>query len=963
MIILSTLSLLISNAVSLRRDMSILYNRIAIIALLYAILQSLISFSIISNGGIGIHGGLFHVTNITQVFHIFLYFISILILQLTSFYPRKVWVAEHSSLKDLFLNKFVYYRTKIINKMGEHLKIIEYPLILLFIISGAVFLMSTNDFISIFLSIELQSYGCAPGEVYIAEVIISIIIGLLLSDIFGLSILFERYLPRVITLNIANNLFSRIADYKRISQRGLPLLEVYSSGGSHGQDNEFDTHWEAQLGLYVLSRILRHIKGIYNVVIGRPYDNDCQKPFAHFSKEDINAQSPKTTKSNANVLQPRDLTAYGFLPNLTRRRSFHSRNYHSKESSRKTSPLDALDSNIKGADELNLAEGSKSTTSISSWAKTEVDKYLKGNGTYNGLIRIISDPIFLQGCYNEIKSKPGNMSRGTDNSTLDGISKEWFVNISNDIRKGKFNFSPARRVMIPKPGKSELRPLSIANPREKIVQKAIAVILEAIWERTFSNSSFGFRPGMSLHQALYQIYRNGSSYQWVIQGDISKCFDMIPHKVIESILSKKIICDKTMQLIRKSLTTGYIDQETGKHIASNMGTPQGSVLSPLLANIVLNELDSYMNDVKGTFEKGKKRASNKEYNSLTSKIQNLQKFHQGSPEVKKLAMLRRRVPSMMYDDPNFKRIMYLRYADDFIVLIAGSSNDAHLIKNRICDILNKRCGLELNKEKTIITATKDGFKFLGAYCIKPSSVKAGLFASKKGNPGKYRMRMRVMIPVNDVIKKLINNKFVLLDKSGLPVPTARKDMVNFEHHEIINFYNHRIQGLTNFYGFASNLNSLRKINMFLQFSCALTLALKLKLRTKKQVFNRFGPKLTDPETGIALKMPSNLKVKYSFLGDKSNRVDEILKVSWYNKLTKSSLNQKCVICDSANNIEMHHIREVKDVKNKIKTGKSTYQQWVGSFHRKQVPLCAYHHDLYHSGDLNYSDMTKIRKYT
>jgi NADH-ubiquinone oxidoreductase chain 2 len=139
--------------------MSILYNRIAIIALLYAILQSLISFSIISNGGIGIHGGLFHVTNITQVFHIFLYFISILILQLTSFYPRKVWVAEHSSLKDLFLNKFVYYRTKIINKMGEHLKIIEYPLILLFIISGAVFLMSTNDFISIFLSIELQSYG------------------------------------------------------------------------------------------------------------------------------------------------------------------------------------------------------------------------------------------------------------------------------------------------------------------------------------------------------------------------------------------------------------------------------------------------------------------------------------------------------------------------------------------------------------------------------------------------------------------------------------------------------------------------------------------------------------------------------------------------------------------------------------------------------------------------------------
>ncbi len=158
MIILSILSLLFSNAVTLRRDMSILFNRIAIIALLYAILHDLLSFSIISKG-IGLHGGLLHITNIIQVFHIFLFFLSILILQLTSFYPRKVWVLEHSSLQDLLFNKFYYYRTKIINKMGEHLKIIEYPLILLFIISGAVLLMSTNDFISIFLSIELQSYG------------------------------------------------------------------------------------------------------------------------------------------------------------------------------------------------------------------------------------------------------------------------------------------------------------------------------------------------------------------------------------------------------------------------------------------------------------------------------------------------------------------------------------------------------------------------------------------------------------------------------------------------------------------------------------------------------------------------------------------------------------------------------------------------------------------------------------
>jgi NADH-ubiquinone oxidoreductase chain 2 len=154
----SILLILLSNAVNLRRDMSILFNRIAMISLLYCIIQDISTLSIVSKG-IGLHGGLLHVTNITQIFHIFIFIISILILQLTSFYPRKVWIPEYSSLKYLLFYNFVYYRTKIINKMGEHLKIIEYPLIILFVVTGAVLLMSTNDLVSIFLSIELQSYG------------------------------------------------------------------------------------------------------------------------------------------------------------------------------------------------------------------------------------------------------------------------------------------------------------------------------------------------------------------------------------------------------------------------------------------------------------------------------------------------------------------------------------------------------------------------------------------------------------------------------------------------------------------------------------------------------------------------------------------------------------------------------------------------------------------------------------
>jgi retron-type reverse transcriptase len=155
---------------------------------------------------------------------------------------------------------------------------------------------------------------------------------------------------------------------------------------------------------------------------------------------------------------------------------------------------------------------------------------------------------------------------------------------------------------------------------------------------------------------------------------------MIPHDIILEIIGKKITCNKTMQLIRKTLKAGYIDPDSKQFVKSDLGTPQGSILSPLLANIVLNELDQRMDRVKSGFEKGKVRSKNKVYNALTSKIQNLKKSNPGSPQIRELAKLKSKLPSVMINDPNFKRMMYLRYADDFVVLIAGSSDDAHKIR-------------------------------------------------------------------------------------------------------------------------------------------------------------------------------------------------------------------------------------------------------------------------------------------
>jgi NADH-ubiquinone oxidoreductase chain 2 len=160
MLVFSILFLLLSNAVTLRRDKSILFSRISITILLYSIILAKNSLYITSiDRGIGIYSGLFHITSITQIFHIFIFIISAAILQLTAFFPRRVWTEKYSSLNKIFLYNFIYYRNKITNKMGEQFKIIEYPVIILFIITGSVFLISTSDLVSIFLSIELQSYG------------------------------------------------------------------------------------------------------------------------------------------------------------------------------------------------------------------------------------------------------------------------------------------------------------------------------------------------------------------------------------------------------------------------------------------------------------------------------------------------------------------------------------------------------------------------------------------------------------------------------------------------------------------------------------------------------------------------------------------------------------------------------------------------------------------------------------
>lgn len=232
------------------------------------------------------------------------------------------------------------------------------------------------------------------------------------------------------------------------------------------------------------------------------------------------------------------------------------------------------------------------------------DKNTLGSNEVN--MKAISNLKNLVAAYELIKSNPGNMTKGADEVTLDGIDLNYFKKVQSELKAGRYEFSPARRIQIPKPGKTETRPLTIASPREKIVQKAILLVLERLYEKKFLDTSHGFRSARGTHTAMKQLEANFQSVRYIIEADFSKAFDSIQHEALIGIIKKEIKCEKTLSLIRSGLKAGYF--ELGElHNNLSVGRPQGSILSPLLCNIFLHKLDEYIEELKLEYHKGSKR--------------------------------------------------------------------------------------------------------------------------------------------------------------------------------------------------------------------------------------------------------------------------------------------------------------------------------------------------------------------
>jgi group II intron reverse transcriptase/maturase len=442
------------------------------------------------------------------------------------------------------------------------------------------------------------------------------------------------------------------------------------------------------------------------------------------------------------------------------------------------------------------------------------------------------------------------MTKGVSSETLDGISKDWFENISESLLNGRFNFSPSRQVLIPK-ANGKTRPLAIASPRQKIVQKAMELILSTIWEPQFTDYNHGFRPNRSVHSALIPIYLHGSNYSWVIQGDITKCFDTIPHKLIRKTIEEQIGDTRFAQLLNKFLNAGVITVDSKK------GIPQGGILSPVIANTILHKLDLYIEKVKANFEMGRKRKV------TYQRLKYIRSRSDDPLERKELMKKIFKTPMVDPMDSNFRRLMYVRYADDFVIFVTGTFNESKHIKNNVKEFIKTHCGLDLNDEKTLITNTREKFTFLGAEIVKLSRT-GYLSSAKPGVRRRIHPRIQVKAPISKLVETLKLNGFIRTNRLGKHIPCAYTKITNLPHSTILQFYNAKLRGLYNFYSFASNYNKLRYIVYLLQFSCAYTLARKLKINPFTRVFSKFGGTLACPDTGIKLELPETMKTRHEF---------------------------------------------------------------------------------------------------
>ncbi len=441
--------------------------------------------------------------------------------------------------------------------------------------------------------------------------------------------------------------------------------------------------------------------------------------------------------------------------------------------------------------------------------------------------------------YQRIYAKQGNMTAGTDGKTIDEMSIQRIERVITSLRDETYRPNPARRVYIPKKN-GKKRPLGIPSFEDKLVQEVVRMLLEAMYEKSFEWTSHGFRPNRSCHTALAQIQKTFSGAKWFIEGDIKGFFDNIDHNVLIDILRKRIADERFLRLVRKFLKAGYL--EDWKYHNTYSGTPQGGIISPILANIYLDEFDKYMKEYCGAYRKGKQRHVNNEYFRLNTRRSLLKKrMDTETDEVKRAELMltynkmRKQMLSMPVKDAmdkDYRRMQYVRYADDFLIGIIGSKAECEEVKANISRFMSEKLKLELSDEKTLITHAQDNARFLGyEVSVRKSEAKK---RTKRGYLSRvFNGAVVLSVNIETVRRKLSESGALKIERpNGKDCwkSTARGYMIGMKPEDILAQFNGEIRGFYNYFSIANNTSSVcSKFGYIMEWSLYKTLGQKLNL--------------------------------------------------------------------------------------------------------------------------------------
>jgi group II intron reverse transcriptase/maturase len=548
--------------------------------------------------------------------------------------------------------------------------------------------------------------------------------------------------------------------------------------------------------------------------------------------------------------------------------------------------------------------------------------------------------------YGRIYRNDGAMTPGSTPETVDAMSLEKIGAIIGLLRQERYRWTPVRRTYIPKKS-GKWRPLGIPTWSDKLLQEVIRSLLEAYYEPQFSRHSHGFRPGRGCHTALGEITQHWRGVKWYIEGDLVQCFDRLDHSVLLSTLNDKLHDNRFLRLLSNLLQAGYL--EDWKYHATLSGSPQGGVVSPILSNIYLDRLDQFVETMLlPAYNHGNRRKLYRPYMALLNAAR--RQRDAGHPnEARRLRQQAQRMASRDPNDPDFRRLWYVRYADDFLLGFSGPREEAEQIKQQLQEFLQGTLKLELSQEKTLIThARTEAARFLGYEIV---TLDADCKHDHRGQ------RCINGAPGLKIPTAVIRKKCSRYMRRGKPIHlTIRLQETDFS---IITQYQAEYRGLVQYYLLAFNVHRLWQLHWVMELSLIKTLA--NKYRTSASQIRRKYRKTVDTLHGThkvlevvvergAKKKPlvarfGGIELRWQKSAILDDEPREVFSVR--SEVVQRLLAKHCELCGANGNCQVHHVRKLADLNQPGRNGKPLWVQRMAARRRKTLVVCQACHEAIH----------------